>query len=418
MSRSIGTLLVLAFLAPLSRATTWTVASTGGDFTTIQAAIDAAAPGDVIRVTSGNYPSFTLGKDVAILGVPTATNPRPKVSGLSTIATANPRVAGLELRQLVVQNVSGVALLDDLVVSGLSGLIEACDHAMRVENCNAVHLARSEVRGKDGDAWCEGPGLVVEHAYVTITASSITGGTGWGDDFFAYSGQPALIAGAGARVLLAGTDCFGGAGGTPQIPFGGTGGDGAVAIEMDDSGAIEPRVNIRGDAKDTIQGGQAGGGIGASPAFQVVGGNGGTLTFSGASHSPATLASVLIDVVLPAPEEPFTTLVGSDLPNSYKRLSLHGPFGAPTIVLVSLGAAHLPAPSGAVGSIFVDPGSIVASFPVVLTGQDLSVNVTFQLPPSLLGIENTLITVQTFTGGVLPSGAWFAQNPAFLLLRG
>ena len=99
-------------------------------------------------------------------------------------------------------------------------------------------------------------------------------------------------------------------------------------------------------------------------------------------------------------------------------LALHGPFGAPTIVLVSLGAAHLPAPSGAVGSLFVDPGSIVASFPVVLTGQDLSVNVTFQLPPSLLGLENTLITVQAFTGGVLASGAWFAQNPAFLLLRG
>lgn len=36
--------------------------SGGGDFTTIQEAIDAASPGDLIRVLPGVYPGFDLDK--------------------------------------------------------------------------------------------------------------------------------------------------------------------------------------------------------------------------------------------------------------------------------------------------------------------------------------------------------------------
>ena len=50
---------------------TWTVGP-GGQFSDIQPAIDAASPGDIIRVRPGLYGGFNTSKGVALLGDPGA----------------------------------------------------------------------------------------------------------------------------------------------------------------------------------------------------------------------------------------------------------------------------------------------------------------------------------------------------------
>lgn len=413
---------VLGFFAwiasPHVSAATWTVAPSGGDFTTIQAAIDAAATGDVVRVMSGTYGSFSLTKDLALLGVPSATSARPTVTFTSTMANTSGRIAGLKLNRLELTQCSGIVLLDDLEITSNTFGSVGCDAALLIRDCSAVHLARSVVHGKDGDFYCEGAGLVAENSNVTATACSIDGGTGWGDDFYGYPGRPAVLAIGATRLLLSDTDCYGGDGGTPAILFGGQGGIGAPAIELAMNALpVEPRVVVRGDSQTLIFGGQAGQGIGGSDAYVAVGGSEGVLTFSGATHSPATLSSVLLEVVTPNPPDPFTALVGGDLPNDLKHLRIHGPFGAPSLLLVSTNATQLAVP-GVLGSFFVDPSAIVATLPFVLTGQDSPIQLTFTLPPVLLGLENQLLTIQSFTLGISASGAYFAGNPTFLLLRG
>jgi hypothetical protein len=396
-------------LAPSAGAATWVVdAAGGGQFTSIQAAIDAAAPGDVLLVKSGNYPAFTLAKDLSILGP--ATGSPPYVLGESLLLMDNAEVAGLRFSTLDVVGAAGVVLLDEIHVEGAT-----CD-GMRIEGCAQVHVARSLIHGKDGDPFCESRALGIVDSTVTLTGCTLVGGTGWGDSFFGYPGIEGLDIVGDSQVLLAQTSVFGGNGGTPQISFGGQGGWGAEAIRVnwiDHEGPAS--CTVRGTSSIQIAGGHAGGGIGGEDAWLAVSGYG-TLTLSGVSYSPQQFGSAL-DLQMPDPAQPFINLVGNDGPEAFKRLNLHGPDGTPLLLLASLNSAQLSLPGPVDGTIWLDLSTPLLILPFVLAGQEASINLTFTLPASLTGLDGLRVTFQGFAAGMGASGNHFATNPAHLLVR-
>ncbi|MBI4880195.1 MAG: hypothetical protein HY812_11130 [Planctomycetes bacterium] len=407
----------LAFLFALltwssAPAATWIVdASGGGDFLTIQAAIDQVAAGDVLLVEAGIYGAFQLKQDLSILGRPGGL---PKVNGTSLVETANAHLAGLEFVLLEIKNSSGRIVLDDCAVSGQAYGASGCWHALLVDSCNEVHVSRSAIDGKDGDYYCEGTGVVINDSRVTLTRCVLSGGDGWGDTFTGYDGQPALDVRGSSEVLIAGTDCFGGDGGTPQILFGGQGGDGAEAACVGWSTPLS-RLTIRGNQGTDIRGGQGGGGdFAGGDALWAVGGYG-TLVISGVAAWPQSYFYGL-NLIQPNPAQSFIEMTGGDGPLATKRLNLWGPPGNVLWLLASLQPAWL-AVGGIDGPFLLDPPAILIVVPIPTKGQNLSENVLFQLPASLVGLEDVLLTFQGFATGLGANGDYLATNPAQFLVR-
>ena len=414
MKAAAAVLLLLPLLASPAAASTWTVDDSGGaDFTTIQAAIDSAKPGDVLLVHLGNYAAFTLDRDLSILAVPGAA---PFVIGESHILTDNVAVAGLHFNSLDVVGAAGFVLLDGIQVDGnLSGPL-GCTAGLVVSGCAQVHIERSTIHGKNGDYYCESRGLRVVDSVVTLTDCTVTGGTGWGDDFYGYAGQEGLDVEGQSAVLLSETSVFGGNGGTPQILFGGQGGWGEVALKLNWSDESGPAtVTVRGSSASILKGGHAGQGIGGLDAWAAASGYG-TLKLSGVGYDPPSFGA-LLDVELPVPAEPFVTLVGGDAANAFKRLNLHGPNGAALWLFASLHPAQLSLPGPIDGTIWLDLGTPVLILPFTLLGQQLPVNLTFKLPPVLTGLEGIVVTFQGFAAGLGGDGNFLATNPVHLLLR-
>ena len=406
----------LLLLAPAAGATTWVVdAAGGGNFTSIQAAIDAASPGDVLLVKPGFYTAFTLGKDLSILG--TATGPAPTVIGQSLLLMENAEIAGLRFGTLELLGASGVVLLDEIEVTGSGVGLAACD-GMRVEGCAQVHIARSLLHGMDGTPTCESIGVGIVDSVVTLTGCTVTGGEGWGDGFLGYDGQEGLEISGDSAVLLAQSSVYGGNGGVPDVIFDGVGGDGAVAIRMNSGGESAPATcTVRGTSAMILQGG-FGGFAGLQPgmdAFAAVAGSG-TLTLSGVSYDPENFGAQL-DVVMPSPAQPFMHLVGEDVPGAFKRLNMYGPSGTPLLLFASLNSAQLSLPGPVDGTIWLDLGTPVLILPFTLQGPELAQNLTFKLPASLAGLQGISVVFQGFAAGMGASGNHLATNPAHLLIR-
>ena len=179
MTQTMAALFLCA--APLLAQTTWTVdVEGGGDFTTLQAAVDAASDGDTILV---NYWSglpvtwnFTLTKGLTIVGV---GYQRAETRGHLVIANlpANRRVVlrSLQLSRLsshptsvTVQGCVGAVVFDDVVLDGAFGQMFG-GPALTVASSHRVHVGRTQLTGA--------PGLAVDDATVTCTSSWIGGTT-------------------------------------------------------------------------------------------------------------------------------------------------------------------------------------------------------------------------------------------------
>src|SRR6187397_3050194 len=106
------TLAALALLPGLvsAQVKVWVVDALGqGDFSTIQGAIQSAAPGDTVFVHAGSYGSFTLEKGITVTA---AEGAEVEVSGFT--------VAGLSAAQSAV--VRGIRATT-VALSGNSGLV-------------------------------------------------------------------------------------------------------------------------------------------------------------------------------------------------------------------------------------------------------------------------------------------------------
>lgn len=93
---------------------TWVVDDDGtADFATIQEAVDAAAPGDVILVLSGTYPGFTLDTAATVLGLPDVVVAGPvSIAGVSDGPFAV--VSNLDVEDLDVLDCTSTIVLDEI----------------------------------------------------------------------------------------------------------------------------------------------------------------------------------------------------------------------------------------------------------------------------------------------------------------
>ena len=272
-------------------------ASGGGDFTDLQAAVDAAAEGDTILVrrpadgTAGQPrfgPVVIEGKSLALVS-----------ARRGELVVGPIEVRGLGPGQAVV--LSGLTVNE--ISSGLDGRVALsvrdCAGTVRVQDCFLwswqdavgrpgvalrdaadVAITRSTVVGGRGDGRLApgGPGVVAHSARVVVQDSAIHGGAGgdemaFFEDAFGGPGGTGLEAHA-SFVHVSGGSVLGGTGGHAFYGDPSEGGDGGIGIDASPDSTVYVL-----DAD--VQGGEGGSGttLAGDPGPAVVG----TVTFVAAS---------------------------------------------------------------------------------------------------------------------------------------
>ncbi|HEX5011008.1 MAG TPA: hypothetical protein VFY71_11465 [Planctomycetota bacterium] len=238
MLRRVALTLLCAALAArgLTAQQVWVVGPQPGpgvDFTAIQAAVNAAADGDIILVKLGSYVG-----NVAIANKSLVIEGMPSPAGSSPSSTGTLWIGGLQAdRSVVLRNLEVIPLLSDLS----SVLITHCEGPALVEDCSVVifdsavtappkvnnsqHVVFTRCTLKA--SWAHNgfvsglglAGLELVGSDVSLYDCTVLGSTGWGGQASADgAGTPAEVGGPGIRMiggtlLLAGGEVHGGTGG-------------------------------------------------------------------------------------------------------------------------------------------------------------------------------------------------------------
>jgi len=393
-------MLVTLAIALLALPGTITV-GTGGTHATIQEAIDAASPGDVLSLAPGSYSGFTLTKSLTIA----ASSGVVTVTGSTTVSGSFDFIlSGLDFVNspgdfstvLLISGVSGRGTIDNCqVVSternpSTSGLLIDNGNALVIESCGDLVVSRTTAQGYP-------TGLEIRSgSLVAVVDCTLVGGPD------AFSG------GAGAQV--SGSEAhFAGGSLTGGVATDGTcaATEGGHAIEVADSTVLLARPNLfPGD------GGPCFGLIGRCIKDQALG------TPSSVTNSAVCTKS--IGTTVGEVRLPKLIVTETTVPVVKRTVSLFGPVNEIGVVIVSLDSAQIPL-VGTLDYQWVGFGAGLLQL-LFYTNQTFttSANKTFTIPSSDPTLDGVIVHLQAFFPLVPATGATtgtLSTNPSNIIVR-
>jgi len=414
---SAGTALTLAaLLAPAAAAqAVHTVKTDGsGDFLTLQEAVDAAAPGDIVLVFSGFHPNVTVDRGLTLVSMGGAVIGK----ALEGPGTEQPALS-----------ITGVPAAEHVVLSGFTVFVGGAGAGSAIEVSNSA-----------GAVWVQdcfvdsygSPALTAEAA-ATIAISNTSLQTNLIPALPDGTPQPKAGAQIGDATRLYGYDAdVAGSHGTfvgPGLPVANAPADGGPGLVVADSLARWAGGTIRGGNGNSLfvdgclLGGDGGAGVvtldgpgGGAPDVALAGTTvmGGPGSFV-SGCAPPTVAGPAFDVVpgslvtKPGPARllmlPGQVAAGGALP-----IGFSGAAGDTAFLLVATAAA----PGFAVGALdlHLQLDTLLTLIPFALPGGSLTVNTAAPpLPPVVDGLTVALQAV--FIDG---QGAKRASNPRALVI--
>lgn len=225
--------LLLALASQPARADVLVVDDSGGPgvaFTSLAAAVAAAADGDVVLIQAGDYAGFRVdGKGLTLAA---AAGAAVNVDG--TIELANLPAGGrLVLRGLAtltpagrglwVRDCAGSVWIEGCAFRGAAGGGGPGHVGVAIHDSAAVNLVRVEGRGGAGGVLGlglpGGDGLEIVASTVGVQGGTFVGGNGGGSDALGGDGGSGAQVADGSQALFAGATFRGGAGGWADSDF-------------------------------------------------------------------------------------------------------------------------------------------------------------------------------------------------------
>lgn len=378
-------------LAPASAQSQWTVdAAGGGDFTSLQTAVNQAAPGDVLLVQPGNYGGVVVGKRLRILGNPAAARPVTtifRIENASSVTLSHFQVAGLR-----VEDVNGRAVIEDCTV-GTFGIV--------IQNCPHVLLSRTTVTA-GGTGEFATSAVIASNSRVQVVGCNLTGGTST-SPWSGTVGGDGLRLTHGSQAWISASNLRGGDGVDQSFPS--SAGDGGHALALWGGSSAD----VRGGPQHVLEGGKQIGTLSSGSngwSIQIFGGS--------ATASGVTLIGWSLEVqphaVLPAP---FLDVAGTQGPGEVFEAHLYGGAGELAVLVAGLVPSHLELPSLLSTPLWVDPAHWIALAPLVLQGLDTPAVFSVLQPPTAAFAGRTLYMQGA---QLLPSGNAFGTNAGALVL--
>ena len=409
--RAIHPASLLLLIGTLGAQTYVVAAGGGGNFTSLQQAINTVPDGSVLRVRQGSYNTFTLqnksmtiladdgvivaaglpGGSVVTLG-PTAVNQRIVLKNIAFRCQFDISELSVELRDL-----AGPLELEDvtLVYDTKPG------DQMSISGCANVHLRRCKIQGFVG-----GPAttkLTIVNSAVEIAHCTIGG-----ESTFSNAGRTAVTASA-SKVTVVSSSLVGGTGPTPFLLPNRTGGTGIVLS----AGSALQAYGV----SSVIAGGKGGDGlvmtgssatlVGVSPAGGA-GGPGTTVGSPGAAvvNDPtSTIRSLLVT-------GPTCGVTGNPLPGNGVSIDLRANSGDVAALIIGLQPLFYPAPFWlTVGTLFVNPLVTIGSFTVPNTGL---LSVPLQLPLTL-SLDKLFLLQYAVVPSVVVNEVWASNSTSIVV---
>lgn len=424
----------------------------GGAFVTLQQAVIAAQPGDVILLAPGTHDNtntvvidkplsiigtgsdqchITAGKTTALDGdvaVAIRDLAQGEVVRVSGVSIGNPLFFGWAATSLTVTDCAGSVFIADMITNTGAAIAKA-DGGVMLSNAAQVSFDNCQILNHGGynasasdDHKVGRAGLFASNSIVDVSNSSIFGADGSTDQFSIVTLEGGAAIAAVDSTIRVSHSYLSGGDGSAAFLVGTIPGEGGPAIH-----GTNCDLYLRGGHGNLIVGGSAGvttqpvNGIGAS-AIVIPAGSTGTTTSDlkggpGANSNGLYTAPFVLAIgshtVIPNP----LAILGFEEqvvePGDLANFNMSGEAGALWITYFSLGQVPSYSVPGILGSGLIDPSTYASLFFLSLDGFGTAEHLV-QVPamPSLTGIG---VLFQGLAAG--PSGLISVSNPALLSVR-